>query len=107
MDPDLEFYPLPLPEDAVYLWDLYVIPEERNRGVGSALMSARLQHARGAGFRRAWRVVDAGSRPVLRILQRSAGGGARIAGEVALLKVGRRRWATFHALEASRPVALE
>lgn len=46
VDPEIEHYPLPLPSDCVYGWDLYVNRDERGGGVGSALARARLRHAR-------------------------------------------------------------
>ncbi|WP_310484655.1 GNAT family N-acetyltransferase [Chamaesiphon sp. VAR_48_metabat_403] len=34
------------------LWSMYVVPEFRNRGVGSALLDAALSHAKGLGVLR-------------------------------------------------------
>jgi GNAT superfamily N-acetyltransferase len=77
-----EELPLPLPPDVVYGRDLWVDPRERSRGVGSALVRARLAHARARGFPRSWRIVIDGNRPALRTLERSSGGGARLLGKV-------------------------
>jgi ribosomal protein S18 acetylase RimI-like enzyme len=84
--------PLPLPPDAVYGWDLWVDPRERSRGVGSALVRARLACARERGFLRAWRIVIDGNQPALRTLERSSGGGARVLGKVVYMTfLGRMR----------------
>lgn len=82
MEADVEVYPLPLPEDAAYLWDLYVIPNERGNGVGSALVSARLQYALDQGFRTGWRMISPRNTASLRTLARTSGEGTRILGEV-------------------------
>lgn len=57
VDPEFETYPLPLPPDAAYAADFYVVPQERRHGVGSALIAARLAHLRERGFAKVWRVV--------------------------------------------------
>jgi len=89
---ELEELLLPLPSDAVYGWDLWVDPRERSRGVGSALVRARLACARERGFLRAWRIVIDGNLPSLRTLERSSGGGARVLGKVVYVTfVGRMR----------------
>src|SRR4051794_9482740 len=46
LGPDVTVYPLALPVDAAYMWNLYVVPNERSSGVGSALASARIRIAR-------------------------------------------------------------
>jgi ribosomal protein S18 acetylase RimI-like enzyme len=84
--------PLPLPSGIAYGWDLWVDPRERSRGVGSALVRARLACARERGFLRAWRIVIDGNRPALRTLERSSGGRARVLGKVVYVTfLGRRR----------------
>jgi GNAT superfamily N-acetyltransferase len=82
MEPDIEIYSLPLPADAAYLWDLYVIPEERSNGVGSALVTARLEYARDRGFRAGWRMISPHNRASMRTLTKTAGDGTRILGEL-------------------------
>ncbi len=99
LDPDLERYPLPLPPNAAYLWDLYVVPEERDRGIGSALVSARLRHARVAGFRVGWRAIEDGNLASLRTLARTGGRSARVVGELSVEKILRRVRARFHLAE--------
>jgi len=86
MEADVEVYPLPLPADAAYLWDLYVIPAERSNGVGSALVSARLQYARDQGFRAGWRMISPRNTASLRTLSKTSGEGTRIRGELRYRK---------------------
>ena len=57
MRPEVSLYPLALPAQASYLWDLYVIPAERRGGLGSALAGERLRTARELGFAEGWRMV--------------------------------------------------
>ena len=46
-----EGFVLPLPADAVYLWQTQVLPPERSRGVGAAVVRAAAHAARAAGAR--------------------------------------------------------
>jgi GNAT superfamily N-acetyltransferase len=92
--PDVAVYPLALPPYAAYLWDLYVIPEERSNGVGSALASARIHKARELGFLEAWRMISPSNAPSLRTLANS-GAGARIVGELRYLKLLNRMHSRF------------
>lgn len=86
MDRAVSHCNLPLPSYAAYLWDLYVVPEERNSGIGSALASARLRLARELGRREGWRMITSSNRASLRTLGKSADG-TRVAGEVRFLKL--------------------
>jgi ribosomal protein S18 acetylase RimI-like enzyme len=72
MEPDVEFYDLGLPPGAIYAWALYVIPAERNSGVGSALVGARLEHARAHGYRSCWRMVSVRNPAAQRTVAKSA-----------------------------------
>jgi ribosomal protein S18 acetylase RimI-like enzyme len=84
--------PAPLPSDAVYGWGLWVDPRERRRGVGSALVRARLVYTRKRGFRRAWRIILEDNRPAFRTIERSSGGDARVLGTVLYVTfLGRMR----------------
>lgn len=74
LEPDIETYPLPLPPDTVYAWDLYVAAHARGDGIGTALVRARLAYARERGFLRAWRIVDPGNAPSLRTAEKTGGG---------------------------------
>jgi GNAT superfamily N-acetyltransferase len=84
----------PLPSDAAYLWDLYVIQGERCNGVGSALASARIQKARALGFREGWRMIAPSNRASLRTLRKS-GDTTRVVGELRFVKVLSRMYVRF------------
>lgn len=95
IDPEVETLPVPLPACAAYSTDLYVDVSERNSGVGSALVSARLRLARERGFSESWRMIAPKNRASFRTLEKTAGRGARIVGEVSSLKVFRWVHARF------------
>jgi GNAT superfamily N-acetyltransferase len=94
-DPRVDLLTIPLPEDAAYLYDLYVLPSERSHGIGSALVSARLAYARSLGYRQGWRSIATGNAPSLRTLEKTSGPGTRIVGELRTLKLWRRYRRTF------------
>ncbi|HEX5436124.1 MAG TPA: GNAT family N-acetyltransferase [Gemmatimonadaceae bacterium] len=100
MDAAIEIFPLPLPADATYHWASYVVPWERRTGVGSALVNHQLEYARTRGFRRSWRVIAVSNHASLRTVERAAGGGTRIVGELAYLSVLGRTIARFVPAEA-------
>lgn len=81
VEPEFEVYPLPLPPDAAFLNEFYVAPQERNRGVGAALLTARVRLARSRGFRKLWCVIARGNHPSLRVFSKAFGGDVRVAGE--------------------------
>ena len=85
LGPDVTRCPIPLPEEAVYLWDLYVLPAERGRGIGSALATERLSIARGLGYQEGWRMIAPRNFASLRTLR--AGGATRIVGEIRFVQV--------------------
>ena len=87
MDPDLETFPLPLPDDGLYGWDLYVDPAERRFGIGSALTSARLSHAKALGHRVGWRAIDIDNRGSVGTVRNTAGDGVRIVGRFRYVKI--------------------
>jgi GNAT superfamily N-acetyltransferase len=89
-EPDLEIYPLPLPAGTAYLWDLHVVPEERSRGIGSALAAARVRQARERGFRYGWRAIDVGYPASLSTLAKTSGPEVRAVGEIQSVKLLRR-----------------
>jgi GNAT superfamily N-acetyltransferase len=106
MSGDLELYPVRLPADAVYGWKLFVLPGERSGGVGSSLVSARLQLARDRGFRKMWRVIDRKNIPSVRTVQKTWGKGSRVVGEIAFVKIfrwsfGRTRPPSTRAIDVS------
>jgi GNAT superfamily N-acetyltransferase len=90
--PDVTACPLAMPPYAAYLWDLYVVPGERSNGVGSALASARVQLARGLGFREGWRMIAPANRASLRTLAKT-GPDRKIVGELRFIKI----FASIHA----------
>ena len=102
MEPDIEVYPLPLPADAAYLWDLYVPPAERSGGIGTAIASARLDWAEAHGFRRAWRVVRHTNAASLRTVDKTSGGGSRVLGEMRYLKLLDRSFVKYRPYATAR-----
>jgi GNAT superfamily N-acetyltransferase len=76
-----------LPANAAYLFDLYVIPQERSGGIGSALVSARLEIARARGFEEAWRMISPANGASLRTMEKTASGGIRVIAELRYIKV--------------------
>lgn len=84
VETDIEFLPLALPDDAAYLWDLFVIQSARNLGIGSALTSARLAFARESGFRLGWRAISPDNRPSVRTAEKT--GAVRILGEITYVR---------------------
>ncbi len=86
LGPDVTACPLPLPSHAAYLWDLYVVPEERSSGVGSALASARIQVAKERGFREGWRMISPTNAASLRTLAKT-GAHTRVVGEMKFIKL--------------------
>jgi GNAT superfamily N-acetyltransferase len=79
--------PIALPGNAAYLFDLYVLPSERSGGIGSALVSARLELAREEGFEEGWRLVSPDNAASLRTIEKTAGGGIRVVGDLRYVKV--------------------
>jgi GNAT superfamily N-acetyltransferase len=90
IESDLEIYPIRLPPQTAYGWGPYVIPSERTRGVGSALVSARLELARSLDCMRSWRLIDADYTPIIRTLGKTLGPDARVVGEIKFVKI--LRW---------------
>jgi GNAT superfamily N-acetyltransferase len=82
---EIEALPLALPDDAVYGWHLHVAPRSRGAGIGTALVRARLLHARARGFRREWRAIRADNRPAVRTAVKT-GGELLVVGTASLTK---------------------
>lgn len=80
-------FPFALPPNAAYLFDLYVVPQERSSGTGSALASARLELVRSRGFEEGWRMISPANGASLRTLEKTAGSGTRIVGELRYVKL--------------------
>jgi GNAT superfamily N-acetyltransferase len=87
--------PLALPPTATYLWNLYVIPSERSRGVGAALVSARLRLARDRGLREGWTMIAPSNHPSLRAIAKTGGPNTRVIGELRYLKLLTRVYGQF------------
>ena len=85
LDDDVTRCPIPLPEHAVYLWDNYVLPAERGRGIGSALAAERLSIARGLGYSEAWRMIAPRNVASLQTLR--AGGPVQVVGEIRFVQL--------------------
>ncbi|MGH7499094.1 MAG: GNAT family N-acetyltransferase [Gemmatimonadales bacterium] len=95
MGPDVTVCTLPLPPNAAYLYDLFVLPAERSSGVGSALVSARLRLARDRGFTEGWRMISVGNHASFRTVEKTRGPGTRVVGEMRYLKVLDRIYPRF------------
>lgn len=90
VDPAVEGLPLALPEGAAYLWDLFVMRDERGTGVGSALTRARLAWARDRGLPLGWRAIRPRNRASVRTVEKT--GEARLLGEIRISRTfGPRR----------------
>jgi GNAT superfamily N-acetyltransferase len=76
-----------LPANAAYLFDLYVVPQERSGGTGSALSSARLELARAQGFEEGWRMISPGNAASLRTAEKTSGNGIRVVEELRYVKI--------------------
>jgi GNAT superfamily N-acetyltransferase len=83
----IEQFPIPLPEDVIYGWNLYVVPDERRSGIGSALTGARLRHSRALGYRIGWRAIDARNRGSVGTVRNTAGEGTWVVGHLRYVKV--------------------
>jgi GNAT superfamily N-acetyltransferase len=101
MDRDIETYPIPLPPDVTYHWDLYVASSERGNGLGTALAFARLHHSRGQSFRAGWRLIDIDNLASQRTAQKTAGENTRVIGEVRYVSFFGRSWSRFTPGETS------
>jgi GNAT superfamily N-acetyltransferase len=95
MGPDVTACTIPLPSHAAYLYDLYVTPSERGTGVGSALVTARLNAARERGFTEGWRMISVGNGASLRTAEKTASEGTRVVGELTYFKVLDRMYPRF------------
>jgi ribosomal protein S18 acetylase RimI-like enzyme len=98
-----EEYDLPLPPDAIYIWQLEVSPDERRQGVAAALLSSGLQLARARGVRRSWIVVHPDNVASLRTIASVAS--SQVLGTVRRLKVLTWMYSRYRALSA--PVQIE
>ena len=104
IDPDLEMHPLPLTPGAVYGWDVYVVPDERGKKIGPALVSARLQYARERGYRTSWRVIALDNRASFRAVRKTAPGELRTRGELWYVRILGRVFAWQRPLRDPDPL---
>lgn len=93
--PGLVTIPLDLPAEACYGFALFVVPEARRGGLGSALVGRRLRQGREWGCRTAWRAIVTTNAPALGTLAKTSGDGTRLVGEYRYLKLGRRFFSRF------------
>jgi len=89
IEPRIEVFNIDLPEGTTYGWGLYVIPSERNRGIGTALVAARLIHARRRGFKSAWRIMRTDNEASRRISLKTAASreDVKVIGELVWVKL--------------------
>lgn len=80
-----ESYDLPLPSDAIYIWQVQVSRGERRQGVAAALLSAGLQLARDRGSRRSWMFIKPENVASLRTIASVAP--SRVLGTIARIKL--------------------
>lgn len=78
---------LALPPGTAYLTELYVVPAERNAGVGSALVSARRRYARERGFAKTWQMVAPRNTASLRVVAKTTRAPARVVAEVRIRRL--------------------
>jgi ribosomal protein S18 acetylase RimI-like enzyme len=101
MDRDMETYPLPLPPDVTYHWDLHVASSERGNGIGTALAFEPLHHSCGKVFRAGWRLIDFDNFASQRGAQKTAGPSTRVIGEVRYVRIFGWSWCGFTPGEKS------
>lgn len=96
--PDILPYPISFPPTAAYLFDLYVVRPERANGVGSALVSARLTWARERGLGEGWRMISPSNHASVRTVEKTAGRGARVVGEIRYVRILGRVYGRYQPL---------
>ena len=89
MDRDMETYPLPLPPDVTYHWDLHVASSERGNGIGTALAFEPLHRPCEKTFRAGWRLIDFDNFASQRGAKKIAGPSTRVIGEVRYVRIFR------------------
>jgi len=97
MAPDLEKYPMPLPPETAYAWDLTVMSVERGKGTGAAMVRARAQLARELGAKRLRNLIERDNHAALRIA-RSCFRTLREFGELRTVRFLSFRRYAFHPL---------
>jgi GNAT superfamily N-acetyltransferase len=102
-----EGFVLPLPADAVYLWQTQVVASERSRGVGAAVVRAAAHAARAAGARRAWMVIHPANRSSLRVAAAVNRTGCRVLGTVRRVQLLSSARSRFEPYVSPRPLLAE
>jgi GNAT superfamily N-acetyltransferase len=97
-----ESYDLPLPPNAIYIWQLEVARHEQRQGVAAALLSSGLQLSRDRGFQRSWMIIHPNNVASLRAIAGVAP--SRVLGTVARIKVLSWMRSRYHALSAPVPI---
>ena len=97
-----ESYALPLPADAIYVWQTLVTREARGLGVGSALVSFELRLARDRGYRRSWTVIHPDNHASLRTM--AAVAPSQVVGRVTRLKVLSSMRSRYSAWPVAQPL---
>ena len=97
-----ESYDLPLPPNAIYIWQLEVARHERRQGVAAALLSSGLQLSRDRGFQRSWMIIQPDNIASLRAIASVAP--SRVLGTVARIKVLSWMRSRYRALSAPVPI---
>jgi GNAT superfamily N-acetyltransferase len=97
-----ENFTLPLPMDAVYLWQIQVSRSERRRGVGAALVNWGLRMAWQQGNRRSWMITRRDNLAAQSTITSVAS--SRVLGTVRRIKV--RSWMHTRFLMLPTPQSL-
>lgn len=99
-----ESYDLPLPADAIFIWQIEVTPDERRRGVAAALLNSGLQLGRERGFHRSWVIIHPSNIASLCAIASVAP--SKVLGTVARLKIFSWIYSRYRALGAPVPLEL-
>jgi GNAT superfamily N-acetyltransferase len=88
-----------LPKRSAYLYDCWVRPEERGRGLGKALIAARQQHAQGRSLTKLLTHVEEGNHASRQALERN---GFSVVGRTGFLRLPLVRLWTDQPFRGSR-----
>jgi ribosomal protein S18 acetylase RimI-like enzyme len=89
IDASIETYQIPLPADAAYGWNLFVVPSERRSGTGTALTAARLALMRERGYARGWRMISPSNQASRRTYEKTSTAGSRQVATLSYVKIWR------------------
>ena len=102
MEQRYESFALPLPSDAIYLWQIQVSRSGRRRGVASALVSFGLRMARQQGYRLSWMITRADNLAAQGTIASVAS--SRVLGTVRRIKVTSWMRTRFFVLATPQPL---